>query len=345
MLLARLPDLGLGPLQEPWDQHRRELVDPLRLGPLRHRRPLRLLEQVAGPHHLRQPGEHGGPGRDHEIAVGAAKDPGTERRRRPRPRRHVAGVLVAHQVRHPPVDRPHPRLERAHVQVVALAGSLSPHQRDRRRRRGDGPDVKRRHVPGQVQRLPLRMARVDHRPAHPVERDVRSLPVAVRPRLPEIADRRHHQRRVRRAQRRVVEPQRRQHARVEVLHDHVGPRRQPPYGVAPRGRLQVQGHRPFAGVQEQEQPAPLEAGLMLVERRDVSRGVARLWALHLHHVRSVVGQQPGRERPGCVPRQVQDADAGEWQWLCTRHAGPVFPLPPGGSAGPRPPEGRIMPLL
>ena len=187
--------------------------------------------------------------------------------------------------------------------MLAPAALLARAQRDRRRERRHEPAVVEGHPPGVLQRLVVHVAGGDHRPAHRVEREVGPLVVAVRAVLPEVRQRGQHDTRIDRAQRLVAQTEALHRPRQEALDDRVGGRseveRLRPTGLG----LEIEHDAALVRVEEQEQPRPLQPRLVVVERRQQPRGVAAR-RLDLNDVGPVVGQQPGRERPGGELRQV-----------------------------------------
>ena len=152
------------------------------------------------------------------------------------------------------------------------------------------------------------MAGVDHRSAHRESRYFRRLPITVGASLPIIADGGHDQARIDAPQRLIVHPQRRHHPRAETLNERVRVLHQIENNLPPALRLEIQRHGTLAQVGVHEQPAPLEARLILVERRHIPRRIADHRPLNLDDVRPVVGKAARSERPRRVPREIDHAN-------------------------------------
>jgi hypothetical protein len=95
-------------------------------------------------------------------------------------------------------------------------------------------------------------------------------------------------------------------------------------------RGEIDGHAALAGVEEEEQGAALEAGLVLEERPERPCGVAAHRRLDLDHIRAVVRERTGTERPHDALREVEDSHIVEWHRRChvaPQSSGGIAPSP------------------
>ena len=189
----------------------------------------------------------------------------------------------------------------------------APHQRDRGGGGGGRADLAGGRVAGGLERLAVGAAGVEHRAAHAPRREFGALPVAVRPALPEVADRGQHDGRVRLPQRLVPQSERVEGAGAEALDRHVAVLGEPQHRLAPALRAQVDGDRALVGVEVQEQRRALGARLVAEERRHQPRRIALAGPLDLDHVGPVVAEHARAVRPGDVPAEVEHAHVGERQ--------------------------------
>ena len=110
-------------------------------------------------------------------------------------------------------------------------------------------------VAAKLQGVALRQAQGVHPAAHPEQRQLRSLVVAIRAGLPEIGDGGHDKVGIDGLEGLVVQAQAGHDTRPEALHQHVGVLDQRLQGLDALRRLEVKGDAPFVGVQEQEKAA------------------------------------------------------------------------------------------
>jgi hypothetical protein len=119
----------------------------------------------------------------------------------------------------------------------------------------------------------------------------------------EARDAAHDEARVALQQLRRREAERGEHARAEVLHQHVGAGDQPRQHLASLGPREIERERALAAVRTEE-----EVG---VAGRRAGAELAPARRLDAHHVCAVIGEQLRAERAREVAREVDDADAGE----------------------------------
>jgi hypothetical protein len=135
---------------------------------------------------------------------------------------------------------------------------------------------------------------------------------APRPGLPEARDRTIDEIRLQSAQRRVVAPQARHDPGHEVLHDHVGLRRQVLHDRLPLGPREVDADALLAGVHPGEVgalvgPAGLELQIV------APHVVALALALDLDDAGAQIAEQARAVGSGQDAGQIQDGDAGQRQ--------------------------------
>ena len=101
------------------------------------------------------------------------------------------------------------------------------------------------------------------------------------------------------------------------------------------GGLEVEREAALAGVDVQEDAAPLRVRLVVREGTDAAHRVAAVRALDLDHVRAVVGVELRRVGPGGALREIEDANPLEGQSVRpafgVRHR--RFRLPTGAARG------------
>jgi len=201
----------------------------------------------------------------------------------------------------------HDRVLHRHLDLLTLAGRVALHERGQdpdhavhaRPRIADGrPDVGRRA---------LGEAGHAHRPAHRLGDGLVALVVAVRAVGAEALDARVHQARVELLERGIAEAETIDHARTEVLEQHVGRREQPAKHVLAARVLEIDREAAFVAVEREVEQA-VGVGAILV--RGPGR-VALARFLDLDHVRSQPCEHLTARRAGLIVRDVDDANAGQ----------------------------------
>ncbi len=245
--------------------------------------------------------------RAHDDRVAVAGREGLERRDVRVPRAESPGERAGHEVRRERVlEDGELTIEHRDVdhRTGAALASFVERARDAGREEEAGGDVADRHADARGRAVG--MAREAHEAAHRLRNQVEGGSLAHRARVPEPRRNGVDERRPARVQRRPPVAEALEHARPEVLDQHVGPREQRlerrPVGVA----LQVERDRLFPVVERREvERLPAD------ERADRACVVARRRALDLDHARPQVREQQRAERAGQHARQVDDGDAGE----------------------------------
>jgi len=196
------------------------------------------------------------------------------------------------------------RLEHAQVDVLARPGAVAQPQRRQDRDRAVQPGQcvgnRERDIGG---RVAGDVGLASDQPGFGVDDRRVGRPPGIVTLAAEAGDGQHHQPRVGRGQGGPAGPEPVQHARAEVLHQHVagGGQVEQPGHVA--GLVQVEQDRALARVDVRVQPGT--AADHLAERlRDVGAG-----QFGPDHVGAEVGQDPAGERAGHRPRQVEHAQA------------------------------------
>ena len=238
-----------------------------------------------------------------------------------------AGVLVPRDHRRPPVGARRLRLDDRDVDPIAFAPERCRGERRRRRRRGVDAGVVLDDAPPQLDRVAVGEPSEIEGPAQGVVHDLRAPEVLVRPRLPEVRYRDHHQHRVDFGKDVVGEPQRRHHVGMEVLDEDVGLGGEALDDLGAPRVLEVEGDAALPGVQVQEEAALLDMWLAVGEGAGAARPVAPVAALDLDHVGAVLREQARGVRPRDVVGEVEDGDAFKG---CLDHGA----LPAAGSDAP-----------
>ena len=97
-------------------------------------------------------------------------------------------------------------------------------------------------------------------------------------------------------------------ARPVAFNNQVHVRDQLEQQPAAGGGFEIQGNAFLVQVQDQEEQALFGVGGVVIERPEAAHG-RPAGRFDLEHVSSVVGQQPGAERPGDVLAQIKNLDA------------------------------------
>jgi hypothetical protein len=244
------------------------------------------------------------PGRDDQVAVGGGKRLVGEQARvgvahpeRDRPGRRVGAGLVDHAG--------HGRSQQRGVQVLALTGRVAVVERGQHRDRGveAGHHVEDRDA--RPERRAAGVAGERHHARHGLHDQVVAGQVPASGGA-EAADRRVDDGRVERADRLVVKAVLGQPARLEVLHQHVGPAGQLTGQAAIALVGQVERDRPLVPVDRQV----VGGHAVLGKRRHPRPGVIATGRLDLDHLGAHVGQQHRAVRPGEHPGEVRDKQPG-----------------------------------
>ena len=279
-----------------------------------------------------EPAEHRLPrGRDVDVAVLGLEDPGGDAR----------GMIVPGLGRDLAADEParglevehrHHGLEQGGVHPLAAPAALALEQRQEnalrevepRRQVGDGDADPHGALAGQTGH--------GHQPTHALGDLVVAGAVAVGPVLAEAGDRGVDQPRIHGAEALVVDAEPVLHVGAEVLHQHVGARRQALEDLAPARGLEVEGHRALVAVQILEVEA--------VARRVAVDVGARL---DLDDAGSHVGELPDAGRSRARAGEIDDGVGGERQCV---HGGlddtPSLPMSQSGTIAAGPPRPRVL---
>ena len=254
---------------------------------------------------------------------------------------HHGRVAVAHPPRHDPADQiarglvghhRDLRIEQRNVDLLALAGAFGMAQRGKDRDGGVHARGEVGHRHPDLERRTIGLAGHAHQPAHPLGEEIVAAARCIGAVLPETGDRAIDDPRVDRPDRGIIQPVFGQPANLEILHQHIGPRGQPPDQFGPLRRCQIDRRAALVAV-----GAKIIGALArivrsvgkLEERRTPAAGiVAAAGLLDLEHVGAEIGEDLGRPRTGQDPRKVQHLDPFEGTGFVAHRA----PMP--GRIGP-----------